>query len=277
MIRTKHNVPDAPNVMRLPLNTSGRDFVIGDIHGAYDSVLLAMKEVSFDPARDRLFALGDLIDRGKGSHRVVRFLAQPYVHSIRGNHEDMLLQLYQQGPPPDELLAWAANQNGFGWWLDTTLGDRAAIVDAVRKLPLVIEIPTHRGTVGLVHADIPSGVDWSRFLQLLDAGDERTIETALWGRTRLRSGNEDGVRGIGRVFVGHTPQWNGICRFGNVYAMDTGGVFAELDTLDRYPGARMSMANISMKTVNLTHVIEPTSIDARDEEPPVAPFGDYAL
>ena len=34
--------------------------------------------------------------------------------------------------------------------------------------------------------------------------------------------------GIGRVFVGHTPQWGGLRRYGNVYAIDTGAVFGWL-------------------------------------------------
>lgn len=56
-------------------NLAGRDFVVGDIHGAYDLVIQGMKAARFNPTCDRLFAVGDLIDRGPGSHRAARFLS----------------------------------------------------------------------------------------------------------------------------------------------------------------------------------------------------------
>ncbi|EOV9087845.1 metallophosphoesterase [Pseudomonas aeruginosa] len=72
-----------------------------------------MREAQFSPTHDRLFVVGDLIDRGPGSHRCARFLAQPYVHAVRGNHEDMLLQLYPEDspPPPDSLLGFGEQWN----------------------------------------------------------------------------------------------------------------------------------------------------------------------
>jgi len=66
----------APRVMRLGRNEKGRDFVVGDIHGAFDLVIDAMKAVNFDPEADRLLSVGDLIDRGAGSHRCAAFLTR---------------------------------------------------------------------------------------------------------------------------------------------------------------------------------------------------------
>lgn len=40
-----------PAVLKLPKNTEGRDFVVGDIHGAYDLLDQALEEVKFDPAK----------------------------------------------------------------------------------------------------------------------------------------------------------------------------------------------------------------------------------
>ena len=48
---------------------------------------------------DRLFFVGDLIDRGPASERCVEFLSSPSVYAVRGNHEDMLLELYADGAP----------------------------------------------------------------------------------------------------------------------------------------------------------------------------------
>lgn len=112
-------------------NVQGRDFVVGDIHGAFDLVLRAMEQAKFDPAIDRLFSVGDLIDRGNGSHRCVKLLAQPYVHVVRGNHEDMLIDLYKDGEPAHEILMFAARSNGFGWWLSTSDSQRQDILAAI--------------------------------------------------------------------------------------------------------------------------------------------------
>lgn len=62
---------------KLGANEIGRDFVLGDIHGAYDLVIQGMREVRFNGHKDRLLVVGDLIDRGPGSHRVLEFLQQP--------------------------------------------------------------------------------------------------------------------------------------------------------------------------------------------------------
>lgn len=83
------------------------------------------------------------------------------------------------------------------------------------------------------------------FLQRLQADDAKTIETCLWGRDRIEQGNETGVPGVGRVFVGHTPQWGGLTRHGNVYAVGTGAVFGEAGIEER---GRLTMARIDLGT-----------------------------
>jgi len=217
-----------PLVKRYPINTAGRDFIVGDIHGAFSLLLMAMDRVGFNPAADRLFCVGDLIDRGDESARVAKFLAQSYVHAVCGNHEDMLMQLHPGDDLPDfQEDHWMVRRNGFGWWLKTSKEQRREILNAVRTLPIVIEIDTPRGSVGVLHAEVPIGMSWSRFVTAIENKDEKVTETALWGRKRIESGDTDGVVGVGRVFVGHTPHWGGAKRFGNVFAVDTGAIFAE--------------------------------------------------
>lgn len=265
-------------ILRVSRNLAGRDFIVGDIHGAYNSVLAAMKAANFDGSCDRLFSVGDLIDRGADSWRCARFLRQAYVAAVKGNHEDMLLELYKDGVPDEAVLRAMANFNGFGWWLDTTPEQRVEILSAVVMLPLVIEIETSRGMVGIVHADVPAGMDWPTFVREIDAGNPEVIHTALWGRNRIQAGNTDGVRGIGRVFVGHTPQWNGLQRLGNVYAVDTGAIFGETG---RKEEGRLTMAEMACKTEMLTAPRPVQLIDVRASleggpETSTEPFGNYA-
>lgn len=262
-------------VMRFDRNVRGRDFVVGDIHGAFDLVIDAMKQARFDPDKDRLFSCGDLIDRGNASHRCVRFLAQPYVFSVRGNHEDMLIELYENGSPDPAILQVAARYNGFSWWLDMAEYERQEILDAIRKLPLVIEVETERGTVGLIHADVPVGMEWAEFLSRIENGDPETIHTCLWGRDRLRALDTTGVLGVGRLFVGHTPQWGGIRKAANVWAVDTGAVFGQIGI--KAEGC-LTMAEIITRTEVLVMPRKmPGLVDLRNDDTPTdALFGRYA-
>ena len=246
-------------VKTYPINTVGRDFVVGDIHGAFDLVWRAMEAARFNPATDRLFSVGDLIDRGPGSRRCARFLAQPYVHAVRGNHEDMLLDLYADGDPRPEVLSFATRIN--------------LILESLSALPIAITIETARGTVGIVHADVPEGLSWQDFTARLAAQDEKTRHVALYGRDRIQSRDDSGVPGVGRVFVGHTPRWDGLRRYGNVYAVDTGAVFGLLAIK---PEGRLTLANMAMATQSLTEERATNLIDLRDAEAPERPFGSYA-
>jgi len=53
-----------PLIKRHPCNHQGRDFVIGDLHGCLPLLHRLLDHVRFDPAGDRVFSTGDLIDRG---------------------------------------------------------------------------------------------------------------------------------------------------------------------------------------------------------------------
>lgn len=269
-------MPDAPRILRLPRNEHGRDFVVGDIHGAYDLVVQAMRQVRFDPACDRIISVGDLVDRGEGSWRCAMFLDQPYVYAALGNHEDMLLDMYSAGAPPRAALQWAADRNGLGWWLRETPESRREILARFAKLPLVIEVDTPRGLVGFVHADIPRGFSWQQFLSAIEAGDPTTVQTALWGRTRVQSEDCSGVPGVGRVFVGHTPRWGGLKRYGNVYAVDTGAVFAELGIKKE---GRLTFADVTTRTSVMVAPVPHVLVDVRADLENTgfsAPFGAYA-
>ena len=195
---------------------------MGDIHGMYDEVLEAMKQARFDPERDWLLACGDLVDRGPGSRRALRFLQQPYLKALRGNHEDMFLCLYEEGSPSQEALEFVCSRNGMQWWLDVAEEERQALVQAFRKLPLAMEVQTPRGLVGLVHGEVPLGMDWPTFVRNLEQGDARTVKACLWGRDRVEGNIQDVVPGVGRIFSGHTPQDGCVGRYGNMFVVDTG-------------------------------------------------------
>ena len=89
-------------------NLIGRDFVIGDIHGEYDQLMTCLNKIEFDKSKDRLFCVGDLIDRGPKSEKVLTLLKEDWIFSVLGNHEDMMIKSLNS----DGSLCWG--QHGFG-------------------------------------------------------------------------------------------------------------------------------------------------------------------
>ncbi len=244
-------------------NLEGKDFVIGDIHGRYDLVEKALEKANFNKKKDRLFCVGDLIDRGVYSEQVDDFLAEPYVHAIRGNHEDMLLELYADGQEPAEaLLEVYAMKIGLFWWLDLSKSKKMNILNKLKQLPLVMEIDTFRGSVGLIHADVPLGMNWSEFKVAVNSNNFHVIQESLWGRKRIFQDSQEGVKGVGRVYVGHTVQEK-IKKFGNVVAIDTGAVFNE----------HLTMVGLECSTEIINKVEKPTdNIQIIESEKVLLPF-----
>jgi serine/threonine protein phosphatase 1 len=87
-------------------------YVIGDVHGRYAQLEQLKRDVPWDLEKDTIVFLGDLIDRGDGIREVVdevmRMKARnPNVVTLRGNHEQMLLDCVDFGD-----LSWLIPENG---------------------------------------------------------------------------------------------------------------------------------------------------------------------
>ena len=210
-------------VQRFEKNVAGRDFVVGDIHGCFDLLCEQMDRVKFDPAVDRIFSVGDLVDRGPQSADAINWIKQPWFHAVRGNHEQMAIGVAAGRHDLTNYLV-----NGGGWFLELSDARQQEVAEALGNLPVCIEVDTSDGLVGLVHADIEGG-DWHAFTEALRFPRSKNhlrdlMEEALWSRDRIRYGNMDGVTGVVRMYVGHTPVKEPV-ELGNVRYIDTGAVF----------------------------------------------------
>ena len=78
------------NLKTFAANETGRDFVIGDLHGSFSLLEKMLEHVSFDTETDRLFSVGDLVDRGPESLECLELLQMPWFHSVYSNHENMM-------------------------------------------------------------------------------------------------------------------------------------------------------------------------------------------
>lgn len=111
------------------------DYAIGDIQGCFDQLLQLLELIKYNEHSDRLWFVGDLVNRGPKSLEVLRFIFnlphQPRV--TLGNHDlHFLNRLFNKIPPRDsddslKQLIMAPDAEILGHWL--------------RKQPLLVHDP----------------------------------------------------------------------------------------------------------------------------------------
>lgn len=228
---------DAPAVVRYAQNLQGRDFVVGDIHGMFEHLQVLLRDIQFDEINDRLFSVGDLVDRGPHSVESLDWLDKPWFHACRGNHEQFAID----SEDSEQREVWVEH-NGGGWWTTITPELQATFRRRFADLPLAMEVETETGLVGIVHADVPPLLTWDRFMDLLTVRNEDAMFYAMWSRNRI-SGNASAlpVQGrVSRVYCGHTPIRETLA-FDNVHFIDTGAVYSS----EGYRDARLTVVEIN--------------------------------
>lgn len=194
-------------------NESGTDYFMGDLHGSYNLFEKLISDLKFDKNKDRVFCVGDLIDRGKDSLKCVMLLNNEWFYSVLGNHEEMLL-LSLDSKYIEQL--WM--KNGGEWWEGMSFEERIGIISLIRKKSsLTATIKTDCGDVGLVHADYFSE-SWP--LELNAISKERVREM-LWSRITLSERKYKKIKSVKVVFSGHTPLSKPAV-LGNHIFLDTG-------------------------------------------------------
>ncbi len=231
-----HQASPAAVTLRFDRNPYGRDFVVGDIHGMFAHLEALLEEVRFSDETDRLFSVGDLVDRGPYSSEALGWLEMPWFHACRGNHEQFAID----SADPEQCDLWVKS-NGGEWWLTLEDGEHAQFRAAFGDLPYAMEVMTDTGLVGIVHADIPPFVTWERFMELLEYRDRDAMLYALWSRNRLSAMTTSSPvgGGVDRVYCGHTPTRETV-QLDNVYYIDTGAVYC----VEGYEDARLTLVQI---------------------------------
>ena len=127
-----------------------RRIVIGDVHGHYDTLMTLLDAIA-PSEEDRVYFLGDLIDRGPNSAQVVEFVKQSSYTCLLGNHEQMVLEILgQPNIKGSALQAWLysggySTVNSYGE--DGISQDH---IDWMRTLPTHLDL----GDIWLVHAGV---------------------------------------------------------------------------------------------------------------------------
>lgn len=175
----------------LPPNTLGRDFVVGDLHGCRFLLDAALRERDFNPATDRVFSVGDLIDRGPDSLNTLALLDEPWFYAVRGNHEGMFAVWMARRTDgitsPSDFI-----YNGGDWVRELDDADTARLhrlATRVANLPAVIRVLDEAGKPAfqVAHAELMD--DEGAFLTdaRLETEDLRDMVANLtWGRRLVR-------------------------------------------------------------------------------------------
>ncbi|AFY66077.1 metallophosphoesterase family protein [Geitlerinema sp. PCC 7407] len=131
-------------------NESHRRIFIGDVHGHYDGLMTLLAAIA-PGDQDRVYFLGDLIDRGPKSAQVVEFVKESPYTCILGNHEQLLLDSFPNSQPAmSPLQAWLYSG---GYATVASYGDDGIPID---HLDWMRSLPTHLdlGDVWLAHAGV---------------------------------------------------------------------------------------------------------------------------
>ena len=252
-------------LQKVQLNHKGKDYAVRDIHGCFSLLEIKLQEIGFDKTKDRLFAVGDLVDRGPESERFLDYLTEPWFYSVKGNHEAMLEEYVAK-----ETRQYIYSYNGGDWFIDRQEDNYFVerCLKAIAKMPIIIQIGSCKNPIVLVHSQLPK-TDYTEvrkfFLEeysehYLSYDLQRSVTNCLWSRnwaglhsTYLNSTPKSlakdefeimhskgiDVQGCKAVVSGHTP-WKEPQISGNWYSIDTGacygedgGIFTILDLLTR--------------------------------------------
>lgn len=206
-------------------NIFGRDFCVGDIHGAYDKLMKELVDINFDTAKDRLFTTGDIVDRGPKSLQCLRLLNENWFFSVKGNHEFFFEDNQDGFLKKDQYIAM-----GGQWALDLSDEETQEVKELIKNLPYGIEVETDNGLIGIVHAEVP-GDDWNYFKSLDFSSMSPLMFNSVLGkfayeRSRMKNGISDPIPGVYQVVVGHTVT-NTVNVAGNTISIDTGANYKD--------------------------------------------------
>ncbi|GAB3019691.1 metallophosphoesterase [Bowmanella dokdonensis] len=205
---------------------AGRFLVVGDVHGQFDCLLRLLGHLEYDPHRDKLLFVGDLIDRGPDSLACLEMLDSPAVYACLGNHEQMALDSMADSSGLMQEF-WSANG---GRWFDKLTHEQQQSVQylIVRHMSYSLEFIWKGYRIGLVHAEFPAELSWQD-IQSSGKPSKTQLNQMLWSRNRIRGHIRGKIPGVDLLVVGHTMLEDAHLE-DNVFYLDTGAASMQRDS-----------------------------------------------
>lgn len=231
-------------------------YIIGDVHGCIKTLEALIKKL---PPNAKITFVGDLVDRGKDSKRVVEFVKEGQYDCVLGNHElvmSKVLPKILKNPKSADSHVWYALNGGYetmrSYGLTGFFKSKTDIayehIEWFKQLPLYLEYPDIKNNDGryLVVTHAPVNSLW-KFKNAQLGTDESTKfrKEVLRSRKNQIVDNPD----IFNIF-GHTPYSLPIMK--NHYAnIDTGCVYSDGDLLGNLTALEFpSMRTITQKNID---------------------------
>jgi bis(5'-nucleosyl)-tetraphosphatase (symmetrical) len=122
-------------------------YAVGDVQGCLDELEILLERLRFDAASDRLWFVGDLVNRGPRSLDTLRFVKSLGAAAVMvlGNHDLHLLAIARGGG------AWRASDAGLQSIVDAP--DADSLLDWLQARPLLHRDPELG--LALLHAGLP--------------------------------------------------------------------------------------------------------------------------
>jgi len=146
------------------------DYLIGDVQGCCDALDALLAKIDFSPSRDRIFVLGDLVNRGPRSLATLRRLRDlgDAAQCLLGNHDLNLLAVAHgvRKPHRGDTIQEILDARDRDHWLDW-----------LRQRPIALSLGSAAGGWLMVHAGVVP--QWTREQTLqLAAEVERVLRSA---------------------------------------------------------------------------------------------------
>ncbi len=241
--QTFNKAPFPSEVLQVPHNLKGRDFVVGDLHGHFRALNALLEQVNFNASVDRLFSVGDLVDRGPDSLDCVYLLEQPWFYSVLGNHEDICLQAvkvlldkvpeYRNANDIALLDDYKYLYEG-EWLFDLDIAQLSSLIPLLSVLPVIITIGDTEQKTHIVHAELHQVDD----REVVDSDIKSWHTNPIPSETRARclSGRslyhstQDGMTsamrsGLSLTYCGHTSVHYKLQHASHRF-VDSGGCFS---------------------------------------------------
>ncbi|WP_077033127.1 symmetrical bis(5'-nucleosyl)-tetraphosphatase [Pelomonas sp. KK5] len=155
------------------------NYLIGDVQGCCGALDALLKKIDFSPSRDRVYVLGDLVNRGPASLATVRLLQQlgDAATCLLGNHDLHLLALAHgvRKPKADDTVADIL-----------AAPDREALLDWMRQRRMAV----HEHGWLMVHAGVVPQWDLTLTLALAAEVEALLRSPALPDFLHTMYGNE---------------------------------------------------------------------------------------
>jgi serine/threonine protein phosphatase 1 len=175
-----------------------RRIFIGDVHGHYDGLMLLLNVIS-PQSDDQVYFLGDLINRGSKSAQVVDFVRKSPYYCVLGNHEQMLLDYFQDKPVIKKTIEKAAStyKETINSYLQLDISLLPVHLEWFSNLPVYLDL----GDIWVVHAGV------NPLLPL----DKQTKKEFCWIRQPFYSTSKPYFTDK-LIIAGHTPTF----KFGGI-------------------------------------------------------------